>query len=69
MLLKVGLTVKTLLPRLSQKTTNTHLGLEEPRINQMILKMLNPVAEVPAPESRKPRNPKKEEFRTNRQTV
>ena len=35
----------------------------------MIQKMLSPVAEVPAPESRKPRNPKKEEFRTNRQTA
>ena len=35
----------------------------------MIQKMLSPVAEVPAPESSKSRNPKKEEFRTNRQTA
>ena len=69
MRLKVSLTTKTLLPKLSRKTTKTHLGLEKPRINQMILKMLSPAAEVPVPESRKPRNPKKEEFRTNRQTA
>ena len=29
MRLKVGLTTKTLLPRLSRKTTKTHLGLEK----------------------------------------
>ena len=67
--LKVSLTMKTLLPKLSRKTMKTHLSLEKPRINQMILKMLSPAAEVPVPESRKPRNPKKEEFRTNRQTA
>ena len=69
MSLKVSLTMKTLLPKLSQKTMKTHLSLEKPRINQMLLKMLSPVAEVPALESSKPRNPKKEEFRTNRQTA
>ena len=69
MRLKMSLTAKTLLPRLSRKTMKTHLSLEKPRINQMLLKMLSPVAEVPALESSKPRNPKKEEFRTNRQTA
>ena len=69
MRLKVSLMTKTLLPKLSRKTMKTHLSLEKPRINQMILKMLSPAAEVPVPESRKPRNPKKEEFRTNRQTA
>ena len=65
----MSLTMKTLLPKLSRKTMKTHLSLEKPRINQMLLKMLSPVAEVPALESSKPRNPKKEEFRTNRQTA
>lgn len=67
--LKVSLTTKTLLPKLNRKTAKTHLSLEKPRINQMILKMLSPAVEGPAPESSKPRNPKKEEFRTNRQTA
>lgn len=58
-LLRASLAAKTLLPRLSRKTTKTHLSLEKPRINQMIQKMLSPVAEVPAPESSKSRNPKR----------